>query len=232
MEKKFSISTAFSEAWQAFKPNAWVLIGLTLAYYIVTFILGRIPFYIGWLLNLVLSIIFLLGFIRILLNTVAGEEARFEAFKQELPKFRNGLVGLIVMVILAGILPGIGGGLGAVLILHGHSGIGAILMALLYLAGIYIVMRIQFTFLAIVNEDLGAIDALKRSWQLTSGAELFKPLLLLLLLYIGLGLIGTICLGIGLAVTLPISGLVQVRFYQILSGQSQTSESVADNVSL
>jgi uncharacterized membrane protein len=205
MEKSFSVSTALRQAWEAFKPNAWVLIGMMIGYVIlstiINSILGIIPPTIGLPLSLLvsmfLSVTFSLGYYKMCLDSIDGEEPQFSAFSEQIPRFFNGFLAVIIMAVIISI--------GCVLLL---------------LPGIYLGIRLQFTLLAIVNEDKNAIDALKRSWELTSGNSLLLPFILFVLTSIGLAMLGVIALGIGLLIAGPVIQLTQVCIYKTLKEQT------------
>ena len=79
-------------------------------------------------------------------------------------------------------------------------------LLLLLVPGIYLAIRLQFYYMAIVEEDAGILDSLRRSWEITCGST--PKLLLLMLLQIGIILAGFALLLIGIFVALPLCGLM------------------------
>jgi len=104
-----------------------------------------------------------------------------------------------------------------------HTWIGASLIAtvavvmglvLLVVPGVIMLLRLWFVGFVLVDERGGPIDAIQRSWDITRGHTI--DLLMLFLLLCGLNLLGLICLGVGLLVTVPMSGLVMAYIYREL----------------
>lgn len=89
-------------------------------------------------------------------------------------------------------------------------------LVLLILPGIYVGVRLQFFMYSIVeNENLGPIEALKESWKMTEG--LFWKLFLFGCLVILINIIGVLLLGVGLFVTIPITGIAYALLYKKLA---------------
>jgi membrane-anchored glycerophosphoryl diester phosphodiesterase (GDPDase) len=203
MEAKFNVSEVLSSSWETLKANALVLIGLFFGYNVVIFILGFVLGIIMYefpggslivqLISLAISAFFSLGFIKIILQALNGEEPQVSAFQEQLPKF--------ITAILASLLTGL---------------IVTIGLILLILPGLYLSIRLQFGLYFIVEENAGVIDSLKKSWELTSNNDLLVPLILLALAAIGLVIAGIICLGVGVLVAAPLVYVMQAKVYTIL----------------
>ena len=92
----------------------------------------------------------------------------------------------------------------------------AIMMGLLLLVvpGIIFLIRLWFLGFVVVDGRHGPLDAIQQSWDISRGHTF--DLFLLFLLLCGLNLLGLICLGVGLFVTVPISGLALAHTYRTL----------------
>lgn len=95
-------------------------------------------------------------------------------------------------------------------------------LILLIIPGIYFALRFSFYAYAIMDKDLGPIDALSYSWKITKGHawDLF-----VFNLYFGLwNMVGFFCLGIGLAWTLTMQSIASAKLYLELSAASDHSD--------
>ncbi|MDR0429668.1 MAG: hypothetical protein LBH58_04225 [Tannerellaceae bacterium] len=200
MEAKFNISEVLRTSWGALKSQIWILVGLFIGYSILSavFTLLLIPYaslsygwIIGNLLFLAISLIFNLGYMKNLFQTLDGEEPQFSAYGQQARKIGTCLIAELIYGIL-------------VLV-------GALLFVI---PGIYIYLRLQFFVAFIVEEDAGIIESLKRSWEITDGQTL--PLLVFLLTAIIISLVGFIILGVGVFVAYPLIMLMQCYIYRVL----------------
>ena len=196
MEAKFSISEVAGTSWKFTKSQIWVLAGMFLAYCVVTGILNLITsssYVLNLLVQLIIGSLFTLGFIRNMFQTMDGEEPQFSAYGQEARKFLHYLVANILYSIIV-----------------------CIGIVLLIIPGIYLAIRLQFFQQYIVSEErCSAIDALKKSWELTQGQAM--PLFLLALVQIGLTLLGLILLVVGLFVAIPLIVMMQCYVFRKLT---------------
>jgi len=184
-----NLSEIFSASWRLVKPHLVILAGLMFGYMVVGVILSLFltPLTGGSLLgsllvqilSLAISIVFSLGYTKNVFQALDGIEPQFSAYSIKLSQAWN--------YLLAGIIMGVAFTIGLIL---------------LVIPGIYIAIRLQFAIAYIVEEDASAIDALTRSWNLTKGHCL--NLFLLLVIMIGLSILGTLLLVIGLFVTVPL----------------------------
>ncbi len=85
----------------------------------------------------------------------------------------------------------------------------------LIVPGIIIAIRLWFIAFVTIDEGCNAIDALKRSWDITRGFTF--DLFLFCLLLIGVNILGFICLGIGVFVSMPVSWLATAYIFRFLS---------------
>lgn len=92
---------------------------------------------------------------------------------------------------------------------------------LLVVPGIIVFIKLQFFPFFIVEEGCGPIEALQKSWQLTKGMK-WKIFLFDLVMYLLNGL-GSICFGVGVFVTMPISIVAATFVFRKLQASSQES---------
>lgn len=90
----------------------------------------------------------------------------------------------------------------------------AIGLMLLIVPGIIIAVRLLFTGFWIVDERRGPLDAIQRSWDLSSGLTL--DLFLFGILLIAINILGVLLLGVGVLVTLPVTTLAVADLYRRL----------------
>lgn len=69
----------------------------------------------------------------------------------------------------------------------------------------------------VVDKGLDPIEALKRSFQITAGK--FWDLLLFVLIMLGINILGILCLGVGLLITLPLTSLALIYIYRKLEAK-------------
>ncbi len=85
---------------------------------------------------------------------------------------------------------------------------------LLVVPGIIWSIRFQFFGWVIVDKDVGPMQAMQESWEMTRGSA--WNLFLLWLLLAGINILGTMALVIGLLVTMPLSVLAMAHVYRQL----------------
>ncbi len=85
---------------------------------------------------------------------------------------------------------------------------------LLVVPGIYLAMRLMMYRYALVHKREPIIDTLKLSWAMTKGHA--WKLFLFTLVMIAINLVGLLALGIGLLVTIPVTGFASVYVYREL----------------
>ncbi len=85
---------------------------------------------------------------------------------------------------------------------------------LLIVPGVIMMLRLWMVGFVLVDERTGPIDAIQRSWDITRGHTM--DLLVLFIALLGLNILGACCLGVGLLVTMPISGLALAHVYREL----------------
>ena len=206
MERKFVLSDVLRVAWKGFISQVWLLSGLIIGYVIIIlaltlFILPPVPGTISIagmaiaVLCWIFSLLFEMGYTKNMFQALDGEEPQFSAYGQQSRKIIIWFVASLIYTII--VIVG---------------------FALLVVPGFYLAIRLQFFYAAIVEEDTGILDSLKRSWEITNGQVM--PLLLLLLVATGLFLLGLACFWIGIFVAYPLIGLMYCYVFRKLTAFS------------
>ena len=208
MEPKFMISEVFGTSWKYTKSQIWVLVGLFIGFSILSMIVtlfgmpaqgsivGRV---IVQIVSLLISCIFMLGYVKNIFQALDGEEPQFSAYGQQSRK--------IITYLIANILFSIAVCIGTVLLI---------------IPGIYLYLRLQFFTAFIVEEDCGIIESLQKSWNMTQGQAL--PLFLLLLTMIGTAIVGCILFFVGFFVAIPLIYMMQCYTFRKLNTISTEEE--------
>ena len=208
MEPKFMISEVFGTSWKHTKSQIWVLVGLFIGFSILSMIVtlfgmpaqgsivGRV---IVQIVSLLISCIFMLGYVKNIFQALDGEEPQFSAYGQQSRK--------IITYLIANILFSIAVCIG---------------MVLLIIPGIYLYLRLQFFTAFIVEEDCGIIESLQKSWNMTQGQTL--PLFLLLLTMIDTAIVGCILFFVGFFVAVPLIYMMQCYTFRKLNTISTEEE--------
>ena len=197
----FSSGEAIGVGWRTFKANIWLMISAFLLFMVMDQGLGVLvklsdsasPFTHAalYLVGYVLGRFGQLGFTHLALRVVDGEEATIgDLFSQGRLLVRA----VLATIVYAGIV--IGGFL------------------LLIVPGIIWGIKFQYYIYAIVDEDAGVMESLKRSSALTRGEKLN-------LFWYGLlcglvGLLGTLALGVGVLAAAPTIALASAYVYRRL----------------
>ncbi|MEN9407568.1 MAG: hypothetical protein RLZZ455_784 [Candidatus Parcubacteria bacterium] len=201
--KKFNISDELSYGWETTKahlPFFVVIILITLAVNFAPNILAQnmrqdVPMLSG-LLSLVLwvlSMLVSLGAIKISLKIIDKKKAEVADLFNDYPKLLN----FVVASILYALIVGIG-------------------FILLIVPGVIFGIKYHFYSYLIVDKNMGPLEALKKSGDITKGS---KWQLFLLGLACGLvNLVGLLALGIGLFITIPVTMLAYAHVYRKLLG--------------
>lgn len=214
----FSASECISFGWETFKKRAWFFIGVTVLYVIASFVLNFVGGFIsGFLLALFGSIVsHIAGFcVSVLLNSVlsvvlisfllkAHEDAEHVSIDDamRLPHYWN----FVGMGILREIAVVIG-------------------LILLIVPGVIVSLMFSLAGYLTIEQGLRPIEALKESMRLTNGHK--GTLFLLVLMTIGLGIIGVVCLLVGMLVAGPVVALAWVHAYRQLQKRVQPAVAAA-----
>ena len=207
MQKKetITLATGFKRGWELFLKQPWFFVWLTVILLAIAALPELIPDVIwerpiGVGLGLVylfavvvLSIAVQIGFVRITLAAVRGKELSL----RDIVTIRGSVVWhFAFLMFLAGVLTTLG---------------------FLFLVIPGVIIGISFMFLQYVvvdNPTLKAGPALQQAWDMSKGVrwKLFGFMLVSVLLSI----VGTLLLGVGLLVAIPVIGLTQAVLYESL----------------
>lgn len=204
--KTFEIGEAINVGWEIVKHNIWFFVGLLL----LIWVLNAIPDFLSSLVQkdvpilafvldiggYVLSIILSIGAIKIVLDFLDGKKGDYkDLFSQ---------TSLFVKYLGASLL-------------YGLIVIGGCL--LLIVPGVIWALQFQFFGYFIVEQKLGAIDALSKSSEITRGHK--GNLFLLWIVFFLVNLAGLFALVIGLFVTIPIVMIATGYVYKKLRDEQQ-----------
>lgn len=193
-----SVRECLRFGWNGFKAHPTKYIGAVLIIFALqlafTNIQASIPdAYIGFFISVFLSTLLYCGIIRFFLNAHDTGMPHLENLWNPAP-FLSYFVASLLMTI--GIVLG---------------------FILLIVPGVLLMLALFFTPYIIVDKQLGPIASMKRSIELTRGNR--YRLFLLLLAIMGLVILGSLPLLLGLLVVTPVVGLAGVHAYRTLEGQ-------------
>ncbi|MCB9756875.1 MAG: hypothetical protein H6753_00445 [Candidatus Omnitrophica bacterium] len=233
-EQRFSKGEAIRFGWQTMNDNLGFFIVLMLIIFAITGIPSifasvtekSMPLVSG-LMQLIcqfLSIFITPGMLAIYLKFCDGQSARYEdLFAYPHLFFRY--LGASILVGLAVIVPALCAGMliSFVVRLASNLQILVLLMViisiLIVIAAVIFSVRLQFFGYFIVDQNMGAIQSIKKSYALTKG--LLGQLVLFVLLIVLINLAGMLCLFIGLFATIPATTLAVTYVYRKLTTEPQ-----------
>ena len=180
---EFKTGEYISDAWVMFKENAGVFIGYNLLLLVIGAVIGGvlslIPI-IGPFANLAISIPLNVGFFIVLNQIYKGEDFSinqlFDGFKSFGPLLGTSILG--GLIIFAG-------------------------MIFFVLPGIYLSIVYSFISLIVIFLNVSGTEALKASRKVLS--KKFWPFFWFLIVLGLINLLGVLCIGFGLLVTIPLS---------------------------
>lgn len=208
MEPKFMISEVFSTSWKSTKSQLWILAGLLIGYFILSFTLAVFgtPMQGSWagmiivnVITILFSIIFTLGYMKNIFQALDGEEPQFSAYGQQTKNISTYFFASLITILAVAI--------GCLFFL---------------IPGIYIAIRLQFFLAFIIEENAGVIDSLRKSWEITKGEVL--PLFILGLVMCGITLLGLILFGIGIFAAIPLVYMMYCYVFRKLNTPLQILE--------
>ena len=188
------VGKSIGYGWETVKKDFWYFVGIAIVAMVISGVgssreIGRTSWNI---IGLLLSAYMMCGYMKIVLSYQAGKKLPFgDLFMQW--KYYLRILGA---QILLGIIIGIG-------------------FILLIVPGIYLALRYQFTFLLIIDRDLGIGAAMNESSRLTQGIKM--SLLGFDLACLGVVILGAIVFGVGVFVATPVVWLATVALYRKLS---------------
>lgn len=222
----FSVPEAISTGWQLTKKYFIISLGLILAFGVVSWLLsflGERGDAIGWiaqLVNLVISIAFSMGMIRITVDALGGEEPRFGAFKDVFSRFLP-YFGMSILVSIFALVPfiiifGIG-----VVIIGGSFIMGDFdaifdlwwLLLLAMLPAVYVSIRMFFAPYLVVDGNKGVMESIKMSWN--ASAPMQGKIFLFYVVSLLIGLLGLVCFFVGIFVSILVIMYAQAYVYRM-----------------
>jgi uncharacterized membrane protein len=206
--EKINYSEILKSSWRKLLKQFWLLVGLGIGFTIIYSLLCifsmpepgeamKLSGILVGILSSILLIIFMMGYMKNCFQTIDGEEPQFSAYGQVSRKFFTYLFATVIYSIIV-----------------------SIGFALLILPGIYLMVRLNYYAAAIVDEDAGIIESLKRSWQITKGQVM--PVLVIFLIIMVLSFIGTLALIVGIFVAIPFIVLIECTTFRRLTAPSIT----------
>lgn len=197
--------------WKTLQSSVVFVIGVTLVAWVVPSVIewagdrafdrGIQEFGMSIITGLVSST-FALGLAKIYLRFRDGEKPIFENLFDGLARLHVYIAAMIILSI-------------------------AVVMGLILLIvpGIIFLLRLWFVGFVVVDEKVGPLEAIQRSWDMTRGYTM--DLFLLFILLVGLNILGLVCLMVGLLATVPISGLALAYIYRHLKPKPSAAASEA-----
>jgi len=154
-------------------------------------------YYFLYIVLFIINLILGMGLIKIVLEFVDGKKPKFSDLIYYKP-----VVKYFVGTTIQGIITVVG-------------------FILLIIPGIIFSVRLQYVSYLIVDKDLGPVEAIKASWNITRGNtwNLFFFGILIGLINI----LGLLCLVVGLFITVPLSALASAFVYRKLLLQSKAA---------
>lgn len=199
--KELEVGAVLSHAWELFKKNPWILIGVLVLTFVISTIssslfaprgeggvLAIVDFFVQILISLSLMNFFLKAYEHV-------EQVKvMDAWdpRQYLSYLGISLLLGIIMVI------------GYILLI-----VPGVIATVMFIAAPYLV----------VDKKMGPIEALKESKKLTEGKRM--QLFYFVLAILGINIVGAIPLGLGLFVSIPVSMLAMVHVYRTLERSVQ-----------
>jgi len=198
---KFIISEAVQFGWNTTKSNIGFFTGLLIVAGLIQYVPDIIATTIKTdapvlssiirIFSYVLSMIVMMGLIKIFLRFCDGETGEFSDLFSCYPLFFKYLIGSIIY----GVIVSLG-------------------LILLIIPGIVWAIKFQFFDYLIIDKRLGPIDALEKSSEITRGVKL--DLLTFGILIWIINLLGLLCLVVGLFVTIPMTVVAKAFVYRKL----------------
>lgn len=193
-------------AWEDAKPQLGLLIGAFLIYAVISLIPSLVlPENVATLVSTIIAGPFSLGLAYFALSIVRKQATEitliFEGFKHFLKAFVAYF--LIVILVVVGLI-------------------------LLIVPGIIVALMISQTFYILADdEQIGVVDAMKKSKEMMDGYKM--KYFGLILIFIGLVLLSAFTLFLGLIILIPVMQITMAKFYLELKGGDASVEEQLEN---
>lgn len=201
--KHFSIQEALSFGWTTFKKNIWLLIGLAITYLLAVVIISALDTITFGLASIAGSMILGMGGITIVLKFVDGQKPEILDLFRTYRPFLNYLAVSVLYTLL--VMVG---------------------LVLFIVPGIYWALRYAYGPFLVVDRNLGPLQALKASSEITQGVK--WNLLGFVIVLALLNFVGVILLLVGYLITAPITWIASAWVYRKLLNQTSLSQSLPD----
>ncbi|MCA9553077.1 MAG: hypothetical protein KC933_23775 [Myxococcales bacterium] len=207
---RIDLGEAISAAWQSMTANAGVAIGGLLLVGVLS-----VLSYITVIGIFVLLPVVMYGGIRLFLNLADGQGEIGDVFDG----FRNFGTALLPMLLLflmylAAMIPAYGLMIGGAV--SGKESLMVVGQVYSYAVGFGVMIRMVYAPFFVVDQGMGAVDAVKAAWAATSG-QYWIALALAIVAGI-IGAAGMIALFIGMFFTIPLSYLIYTHAYRQMAG--------------
>ncbi len=201
MTPKFKKKEALLFGLNTFKKNWKFLLGIFIVVWVISAISGNIvesiyekASYVGiipQLLVYVLNAILALGIVKIMLDFADKKTHSWRSLYLEYPKTIKYIIATILYAAIV-----VGG------------------LILLIVPGVYFAIKYQFYAYFIVDKNMGAIESLKKSGNITKGS--LMNLFLFGLISAALSILGLLAFGIGLLVVIPVISVSSAYIFRKL----------------
>ncbi|MBI4145956.1 hypothetical protein HY489_01315 [Candidatus Woesearchaeota archaeon] len=195
-QKTIDVGEAIDFGWQTTKKHLGFFIGVGLFILVLSLISGNAKGIATKILVGLFQVGVTLGYLKLALDLVDNKPA---AFKELFSAFKQ-LPAYIITFVIYGLTVLLG-------------------LVLLVIPGIIWAIAFGLYPFVILLENAGPMTALRKSAHLTEGVK--PKLLVFYLALLGLNILGTIPIGLGLFVTMPISLIAAAHVYRQLEKQSQ-----------
>lgn len=188
-------------AWEDAKPQLGLLIGALIIYLVISAIPSLVlPENVSTLVSQIIAGPFSLGLSYFILSIVRKKDTQISLIFEGFKHFPRAFVAYLLILVL--VLVG---------------------LVLLIVPGIIVAMMLSQTFYIMADdEEIGAIDAMKKSKEMMEGYKM--KFFGLGLLFVGLVLLSAFTLFLGLIVLIPVMQVAFAKFYLELKGDDASIE--------
>lgn len=240
----FSQSMMFRKSWDFMKKQGVTMVGLYLAFMAVSLFLGLISgndvtsvrYILGNLLAAILSWGFGMGFGKLILNILDGMEPKMSVFLSIWSRAWTYLkleILILSVIVVLGLIAFIVADFAIktpLVISLFIPLLGYLILVGLSILLCWIMIRISFAGMIILDTELGCRAALKRSWCITKGYE--WKLILLYLSILLLNILGLLALVVGVFFTIVMSLFISTIAYRVLWALYWENESLKTEISV
>lgn len=201
--KDFSIGDILKQSFEDFRKNWKVLLGAfavilginLVGSFLQVWLADNNMGVVSSLLSLVLYVVQIalsVGLIRIALGVVDGKGVKLELLWNSISDFK-----LLAFYFLTSLIVGFAVGIGFVL---------------LVIPGIFLMVKLAFSMYFVVDKNLGPVEAIKASWDMTKGK--FINFLVFFIVVGVINIIAAFLLVLPLLITVPVTMVAGARLYR------------------